>query len=500
MLSFSEGLTAGLPLIATPTVIALVFLGSLIGLVVGALPGLTSAMAVAIMIPLTYTLSPEEAFALLLPAYAAGTFGGSIGAILLNIPGTGAAIMTSLDGYPMRMRGEAGRAIGIAATSSVFGGLVSALFLVFAAPIAARWAIRLGAHEYFAVALFGLAVIAYISPSIVKGLLAGAMGLLVACVGNDPAGAYPRFTLDHPALIGGLTFVPVMIGLFGLAEVFWAIENKIAAREPVRQRISGVLKSALETVRMFPVLVRSTILGLFIGVMPASGPTIGSVVAYGTEKRIGKNRDALGSGAPEGIVAAESANNGGTGGALVPMMALGIPGDAVTAILIGALLIHGLKPGPALFIERPDLVSSLFLLFILGNILFLVMGLAGLRFILKLLETPPRYLMPIVLAFCIVGAYAAQNSVFDIGVLIVFGMIGYTMRKIGLPVAPMVLGFILGPLIEDNLRRALILDDGNPLGLLTRPFSSSLLILTLLLLISPLLTRVLLGRTMKLEE
>ena len=328
MLSFSEGLTAGLPLIATPTVIALVFLGSLIGLVVGALPGLTSAMAVAIMIPLTYTLSPEEAFALLLPAYAAGTFGGSIGAILLNIPGTGAAIMTSLDGYPMRMRGEAGRAIGIAATSSVFGGLVSALFLVFAAPIAARWAIRLGAHEYFAVALFGLAVIAYISPSIVKGLLAGAMGLLVACVGNDPAGAYPRFTLDQPALIGGLTFVPVMIGLFGLAEVFWAIENKIAAREPVRQRISGVLKSALETVRMFPVLLRSTILGLFIGVMPASGPTIGSVVAYGTEKRIGKNRDALGSGAPEGIVAAESANNGGTGGALVPMMALGIPGDA----------------------------------------------------------------------------------------------------------------------------------------------------------------------------
>ena len=208
----------------------------------------------------------------------------------------------------------------------------------------------------------------------------------------------------------------------------------------------------------------------------------------------------LGSGAPEGIVAAESANNGGTGGALVPMMALGIPGDAVTAILIGALLIHGLKPGPALFIERPDLVSGLFLMFIAGNILFVAIGLAGLRFILRLLETPQRYLMPIVLVFCVVGSYAAQNSVFDIGVLLFFGVIGYVMRKIGLPVAPMVLGFILGPLIEDNLRRALILDDGDPFGLFSRPLSAGLLICTVLLLCSPLLTRGLFGKTLKLEE
>ena len=257
-------------------------------------------MAVAIMIPLTYTLSPQQAFALLLPAYAAGTFGGSIGAILLNIPGTGAAIMTTLDGYPMRMRGEAGRAIGLAATSSLFGGLVSAVFLMVAAPVAARWAIRLGAHEYFAVALFGLAVIAYISPSILRGLLAGALGLLVACVGNDPAGAYPRFTFDQPAMVGGLSFVPVMIGLFGLAEVFSAIERRTTTCGPVHQDITGVTKSVWETAKLFPVLVRSTLLGLFIGVMPASGPTIGSVVAYGMEKRIGKHREALGSGAPEG--------------------------------------------------------------------------------------------------------------------------------------------------------------------------------------------------------
>lgn len=500
MLGFIDALTIGAPLVFKPGILMLAFIGTAIGLMVGALPGLTSAMAVAIMIPLTYSLAPEEAFALLLPAYAAGTFGGSIAAILLNIPGTGAAIMTTFDGYPMRARGEAGRAIGIAAASSLFGGMVSALFLVAAAPIAARWALQLGAHEYFAVALFGLAVIAYISPSILRGLLSGAFGLLLATVGNDPAGAYPRFTFDQPALIGGLTFVPVMIGLFGLAEVFIAVERQFTAREPVRQKIAGVAASLWEVVRLWPVLIRSTVLGLFVGVMPASGPTIGSVVSYGAEKRFGRNRDKLGDGAPEGIIAAEAANNSGTGGALVPMIALGIPGDAVTAILIGALLIHGLQPGPALFIDRPELVSSLFLLFIIGNVMFVIMGLAGLRLLLRVLETPPHYLLPIVLAFCVVGAFAASNSLFDVGVLVLFGVVGYAMRKSGIPVAPMVLGFILGPLIEDNLRRALILDDGIPLGFLTRPFSATLLALTILMLLSPLLTRLFLGRTVKLQE
>lgn len=500
MLGFVDALTIGIPLVFKPGILLLAFLGTLIGLVVGALPGLTSAMAVAIMIPLTYGLAPQEAFALLLPAYAAGTFGGSIGAILLNIPGTGAAIMTTFDGYPMRLRGEAGRAIGIAATSSLFGGLASALFLVAAAPVAARWALQLGAHEYFAVAVFGLAVIAYISPSILRGLLSGAFGLLLASVGNDPAGAYPRFTFDQPALIGGLTFVPVMIGLFGLAEVFCAVERQGAVSDTVRQKITGTVRSAWEVVRLYPVLLRSTVLGLFVGIMPASGPTIGSVVSYGAEKRFGRRREALGKGAPEGIIAAEAANNAGTGGALVPMIALGIPGDAVTAILIGALLIHGLQPGPALFIERPELVSSLFLLFIIGNVMFVVIGLVGLRLLLRVLETPPHYLLPIVLAFCVVGAYAASNSLFDVGVLVLFGVIGYGMRKTGIPVAPLVLGFILGPLIEDNLRRALILDDGVPLGFLTHPLSAFLLALTVLMLSSPILTRLFLGRTVKLEE
>lgn len=499
MSNLFDSLTIGLPPLLTLEILALVLLGTFLGLVIGAMPGLTSAMAVAIMVPLTYSMSTEQAFALLLPVFAAGTFGGSIGAIMLNIPGTGAAIMTTLDGYPMCARGEAGRAIGLAAMASLIGGLVSALFLITAAPIAARWAVRLGAHEYVAVALFGLGIIAYISPSIIKGLLAGALGLLIGSVGNDPSGAYPRFTFGQTSLISGLSFVPVMIGLFGLAEIFIAIENKIMDRAPVRQQVTGVLKSLWEMLRMFPTLVRSTAVGLLIGSMPASGPTICSVVSYGLEKRVGRNRKAMGTGAPEGVVAAEAANNAGSGSALIPMFALGIPGDAVTAILMGALLIHGLTPGPALFLEKPQLVSSLFILFIMGNILFVIIGLAGMRFFLKLLETPARYLMPVVLAFCVVGAYATQNSVFDIGVLMAFGIVGYIMRKMQIPIAPMILGFILGPLIEDNLRRALILDDGNPMGMFMRPLSGTLLILTMIMLLSPLITRLLFGRTLKLK-
>ena len=489
MLNLNNTLTIGLPLVLTPTVIGLTLLGTFIGLVVGSLPGLTATMAVAIMIPLTYSMTPQESFALLVPSYAAATFGGSIGAILINIPGTGAAIMTTIDGYAMRKSGEAGRAIGLAISASLVGGLASAIFLASFAPVAARWALRLGAHEYFAVTLFGLGFVAYLSPSLLKGLLAGALGLLLGCVGNDPVGAYPRFTFDHASLIGGMTFVPVMIGLFGLSEVFHALEGDLSARDVTRQRIHGIASSFWEGLRMWPTMIRSTLIGLLIGVMPGVGPTIAAALGYGIEKRLGRNREAMGMGAPEGIVAPETANNAGTGGELAVTMAFGIPGDAVTAVMMGAFLIHGLKPGPTLFVSNPDVVSAIFLLFIAGNLLFAALGMASLSFLVKLLETPPRYLMPIVIVLCVVGAYAASNSVFDVWVLIAFGVVGYVMRKIDMPIAPMVLGFILGPLIEDNLRRALVLDDGWPIGFLTRPVSAVLIGLTMLLFLSPTLGR-----------
>ncbi len=500
MLGISDALTIGLPLVMTPSVLGLAVLGCFLGIIIGALPGLTSTMAVAVMIPLTYTMSPQEAFGLLLPTYAAATFGGSLGAILLNIPGTGAAIMTTFDGYPMRNRGEAGHAIGLSCIYSFFGGIVSAFFLAFSAPAIAMWALKLGAHEYFAVAFFGLGVISYISQSIIKGLISGVLGLILSTIGTDPQSAYPRFTFGQPDLMSGLQFVPMMIGLFGLGEILLAIERGIPVTEVARQKISGLIPRLSLLLRLIPTSIRSIIVGVFIGVMPASGPTIASVVSYGLEKRIGRQREKLGTGVAEGIVAAEAANNAGTGAALVPMITLGIPGDAVSAVLIGALLLHGLRPGPSLFIEHREIVSSMFILFFLGNVLFLIFGLVGVRFFVLTLKTPPKILFPTVMAFCVIGSYAVQNSPFDILILIIFGFLGYSMRKLGIPPAPMVLGFILGPIVEDNLRRALVISEGNVMSFFTRPGCATLLGLTILLLLSPYIIKIIVGRKLKVEE
>lgn len=491
MYGLGEILSQGLPLVLDPFVIMLALIGSTLGLIVGALPGLSGVMAMAILIPLTYTLTPPQAFALLLPTYTAGAYGGSIGAILLNIPGTGAAIMTALDGHPMAQRGEAGRAIGITCTYSFIGGTVSAVFLAFFAPIIAHWALRLGSHEVAAVAIFGLGVISYISPSVVLGLISGAFGLLLATMGVDPINGYSRFVFGVPQLAGGLQFVPVMIGLFGLGEILISVDRGLTETRIPKTRISQVVPKLSVLVRTIPTAIRSLLSGLFIGIIPASGPTIASVVSYGLEKRVGKNRDQLGKGSPEGLVAAETANNAATGAAIVPMITLGIPGDAVTAILIGALLLHGLRPGPSLFIEHPDIVSSIFILFFLGNVFFFIIALLGARLFVYALRTPQRLLLPIVTVLCFVGSFSVRNNVFDVIVLIAFGLLGYFMRKVKLPPAPLILGFILGPIVEDNLRRALIISDGSLLGFFTRPISAVLVTLTVLLLVSPLLFKLL---------
>lgn len=500
MLDPWTALTAGLDLVLSPTVLALAVVGSLLGVVIGALPGLSGTMALAIMVTLTYSLSPAEAFALLLPTYAAATFGGSLGAILLNIPGTGAAVMSTYDGHPLCKRGEAGFAIGIACFTSFFGGIVSALFLAFLAPVVALWALRFGAHEYFAVAFLGLGIIAYISPSLPKGLLAGLLGLLIGTVGADPQTALPRFTYGEASLLGGLQFVPVMIGLFGVGEILAAAGAAAAEPTIARQRLTGMLPNLRTIRRLAPTTLRSTLAGLVIGSLPAAGPTIASVVAYGIEKRIGRNRAEMGKGAPEGLAASESANNAATGASMVPMISLGIPGDAVTAILIGALMIHGLRPGPALFLQSGDLVSSLFLLFIIGNLLFLAAGLLGMRLLVRVLHVPPRILYPVMLVLCVLGSYAVQNNPFDVMVLLVFGVVGFAMRLLAVPIAPMILGFILGPLVEDNLRRALMLSDGRLMDFFTRPLSGALIVGTLVLLASPYLSRLLFRRSLRLRE
>ena len=497
MLEISESLTLGLPLVMNLSVLILAILGSLLGLFIGAIPGLSGTMAVAILIPLTYSMNPQQAFALLLTTYVAACYGGSLGAILLNIPGTGAAIMTTFDGYPMCKRGEAGKAIGICCIFSFFGGALSALFLAFFAPILARWALKLGAHEYFAVAIFGLGVISYISPSLLKGLIAATLGLLLSSIGTDSFSAFPRYIFGRAELMGGLGFVPVMVGLFGLGEILISIDMGLSVKKHINQKITGIIPKIPLLLTQIPTAIRSFIVGIFIGVIPAAGPTIASVVSYGLEKRIGRKRDIMGTGIPEGLVAAETANNAATGAAVVPLITLGIPGDAVTAILLGALLLHGLRPGPALFIEHPDIASSIFILFFLGNFLFLIFGLLGVRLFVSALRIPQNILFPIVATFCFIGSYAVKNSTFDIIILIIFGLIGYLMRKIAIPIAPLILGFILGPLIEDNLRRSLILSDGNVMSFFTHPISGVILVLTILLLLSPIILRVTYSRKKK---
>lgn len=491
---------AGLQLVLDPLVLPVLVLGVSIGIAVGGLPGLTSTMGVALLTPLTYSLSPQVAFALLLGAYVGSIYGGSLSAILVRIPGTPASVMTVLDGYPMARRGESGRAVALATWASFFGGLGSAVFLALFAPLVASWAFEFSAQEFFAIAVLGVSVMAYISPqSLLKGLIAGLLGLSVSTVGTDLTTGYPRFTFGEPALLTGVEMIPVFIGMFGLVEVLSLAASPRSRAEVTRMsRLSFPPLS--EVRRLLPVFGIAWVVGIFIGVVPAAGAAIASIIAYGVVKQVSPAGVRFGTGVPEGIIAAETANNGSTGGDLLPTLTLGVPGDAVTAVLIGAFLIHGLKPGPLLFQERPDIVAAIFVLMILANFLLLGLGLLAARVFWRVVRIPPFILLPVILILCVVGAYAPRLSFFDVGAMIVFGVLGYGMLKVGLPIPPFVLGIILGPLVETNLRRALILSAGDVTSFVLRPISGALLVVTVLILVSPYLSRALFGRSVRIVE
>ncbi len=477
--------TLGVPLVFRTEVLLMLVIGSIGGVAIGALPGLTATMAVAVMTPLTYGMSTESAFALLLGAYCAGVYGGCITAVVAKIPGTPSSIMTMLDGYPMGQRGEAGKAIGIATVSSVIGGFISVLILALFAPVIANFALDFSAQEYFAIALFGLSVIAYISHgSMVKGLLSGCLGLLLATIGCDPMDGYGRYTLGSFNLLSGLELLPLLIGMFGIAEVLCTAEQRMGQVAVMRQ-IGRVVPTWKEMKALLPTIARGSTIGVGIGALPAAGGTIAAIIAYGVEKRVSRHPERFGHGVPEGVASAESANNATTGGAMIPMLTLGIPGDAITAILIGALLIHGLQPGPMLFSNNMPVVSSIFIMMALANLLFLGIGLLGARLVSRVVATPMRVLLPIIMLLCIIGVYAVRNSVFDLWMLALFGLIGYLFNKGGIPTASFVLGFILGPLVESNLRRSLTLSEGDLTTFFTRPICAGFLVLTFAIMVLP---------------
>lgn len=477
--------TEGLPLVFNIKVLLFLVLGVIIGTFIGAMPGLTATMGLAVITPITYGMDVASSFAVLVGVYCGGVYGGSITAIIAKIPGTPSAMMTTLDGYPLGQKGEAGRAIGIATVSSCIGGVFSAIVLSIFAPIIAGFALKFSAQEYFAIATFGLCIIAYISEgNIVKGLISAVLGLFLATVGTDALTGYTRFTFGNYMLMDGIEMIPLLIGIFGFSEVLNLAAKRMQDVEVV-QKIGKILPKLKEIKKLLPTIIRGSVIGTLIGAVPAAGGTISSIMAYGVEKRVSKHPEKFGTGAPEGVAAPESANNATTGGAMIPLLTLGIPGDATTAILIGALLIHGLTPGPNLFSENMPVVSSIFILMAIANVIFVFVGCLSAKLVSRAIGVSMSILIPIISMFCIVGAYAIRYSAFDIFVLIIFGILGFIFTQVGIPVAPLVLGFVLGNLIETGLRRGLLLSNGNLVSFASRPISSVFLLLSIALLVIP---------------
>ena len=447
--------------------------GSLLGLIVGMIPGLTISTGIIIVLPLTFVMPPDISIALLLGLYVGGMMGGSFSAILLNIPGTPSASATAIDGHPLALRGEAGRALGIAILASFLGGLFSFFCLFLISPLLADIALQFRAADLFSLVLFGLTIIcSFAAKSLIKGLLSAAIGLMIVTVGQDPMMGTVRYTFGQVNLMAGVHFLTALIGLFAIPQLIDNLSRSSkASMQTVGTRFGSILPSLKDIKLMrLPVAIGSAV-GSFLGILPGAGGPIAAFISYDYAKKFNKNPDQFGNGAVEGIAAPESANNGVTGGALIPMMTLGIPGDPVTAILIGALLVHGLAPGPLLFIERPDFAYGLIFSFFWANIFNLIIALAGLRLLVKVLATPRALLMPTIAILCVIGSYALRNNLFDVYVMFLFGLLGLAMRWLDMPVVPLLLALVLGGQLEEHLRVALTSAQGDLTIFVTSPFS-----------------------------
>lgn len=464
------------------------------GISIGALPGLTATMGVALLLPLTFGMEPIAGMLLLVGIYVGAIYGGSISAILIRTPGTPAAAATVFDGNEFAKRGEGGRAIGISTTASFIGGFISTVALITISPTLAKFALKFSAPEYFALALFGLTIIASISgESLLKGLASGVIGLLVASIGLDPMTGFPRFTFGRSELLQGFAFIPVMIGLFAVSQVFANLSEGFKKRK-VDQKVTRLIPTKEDLKKMLPVSLRSSLIGTFIGAIPGAGADIAAFVSYNEAKRWSKHPEKFGTGIVEGVAAPESGNNGVTGGAMIPLLTLGVPGDAVTAILLGALTLQGLQPGPLLFKDHGDIVYTIFIGLLFANIVMLVMGLCGIKLFTKIVSVPDYILTPAVFVLCIVGSYAINNNFLDVVVMLAFGFLGYMMQKIDMPASPIVLALILGPMAESNLRRALVLSEGDWSIFVTSPISLTFLIFSAVSMAWPIFRKVYEGK------
>jgi len=454
--------------------LSLVAAGTLCGIYIGAIPGLSVTMAVSILISFTFSWDLNPALALMIGIWTGGVYGGSRMSILLNIPGAPAAVATGFDGYPLAKLGEAGQAIGLSTTASVIGGVIGVVAFAFAAPVISEYSLMFAPRDYLLLAIMGILLVGSLSgESLAKGIFAGALGVLLSMVGMDNFTGQGRFTFGNVGLMSGIHFVAIMIGIFGVSEVM--VQLRDLHIEPIKQDVSRIIPSWRLLFKHLYLIIKCSLIGIGIGALPGAGGDIAALLAYGHARRSVKHPTRpFGEGAYEGLIAPETANNACIGGTSIPMLTLGIPGDAVTAVIIGALYIHGLKPGPMLMIETPHLLWFIVGCMLLANVFLLIFGLTGIRAFAKMVEVRKGLLMPIIVIISIVGAYAINNSIYDIYWMLGFGIVGYFMKQYGFQVAPVILGVILGPLMETGYRQAMMDQQNNLLGFLAQFFVNPL--------------------------
>jgi putative tricarboxylic transport membrane protein len=482
-----HNLAIGFGVALAPVNLLYCFLGVFIGTLVGVLPGIGPVAAMSLLLPVTFNASPEAGIIMLAGIYYGSMYGGSTTAILVNIPGEAASVVTCLDGHQMARQGRAGPALGIAAIGSFIAGTFAIVGLMLVAPALARFAVKFGPAEYFSLMILGLSILTYLSHgSLLKALVMACLGLVLGLVGLDSISGIPRLTFDRMELVDGVGLVPIVMGLFGVAEILANLEQKIA-REFVTARIKGLLPSRQDWRESGWPLARGSLIGFLLGILPGGGAVISSFLSYGIEKRLSKTPEKFGKGAIAGVAGPEAANNAAAGGGFIPLMTLGIPPNVVMALLLGAFIVHGLQPGPLLMTQNPGLFWGIVASMYIGNLMLLILNLPLIGLWVQVLKVPYKILFPLILLFCLIGVYSIGNNVFDLYVMIGFGVLGYLMRKFGYEPAPLVLAFVLGPLMENNLRKALILSDGSFAIFVERPISLVCLALALAILISPLL-------------
>ena len=478
-----HGLLYGFSVALQPNNLFLVFVGCLVGTLVGVLPGIGPVAAISILLPLTFQLTPAGSIIMLAGIYYGVMYGGSTTSILVNVPGETASVVTCMDGYQMARQGRAGSALGIAAFGSFIAGTIGLIGLQFIAEPLSAIALKFGPPEYFAIILLGFTFISYLSQgSMLKAGMMAFLGLILSSVGLDPINSQQRMTFGALNLFEGLGVAPIAMGLFGVAEVFNNMEKTISTKI-LKVKMKNLFPTKLDWLQSKWAILRGTLIGFFLGILPGGGPVLSTFIAYGVEKRVAKNPERFGRGAIEGVASPESANNSATSTSFIPLMTLGIPPNVVLAVLYGAFLIHGILPGPLLIKEHPDVFWGLLGSMYIGNVMLLILNLPLIPLWVQVLRIPDRVLYPLILLFCVIGAYCINNNVFDIFVMVIFGIAGYLFKKFGYEGAPLILGLVLGPMFEVNLRRSLLISQGNFSIFFTRPIALTAIVVCVLLLL-----------------